>query len=610
MNTSNKMYSDEVNAQIIVALLKAHGIRQVVASPGATNIPIVGSIQNDPFFFVLSAVDERSAAYIACGLAYETGEPVVISCTGATASRNYLPALTEAYYRKLPIIAITSQPSLIETGHLLPQCIDRSQKPKDSVRLSVSLPKVKDSDDFWECEIKVNKAITECIRAGGGPVHINLATSYLGTFTTKKLPQVRAIRRYFQGNEAPRIEPSSKIVIFVGSHKPFSNKETEAIDSFIDSYNAVVLCDHTSNFTGKGKILASLACFQALFSKPEIASLKPDLIIHIGEVSGDYPILDFLAGALCPTWRVSEDGEIRDKFKTLINVFEMPEKTFFEKYSKDDNYHTQSYLQAWKAYDKKVRAIPCQLPFSNTWIAQDLAAKLPINSTLHLGILNSLRNWNLFEIDNSISASANVGGFGIDGCVSTLIGSAIATPAKLHFGIIGDLAFFYDLNSIGNRHVPKNLRLLLINNGGCGEFELSSHCGSQFGKQTGDYISADGHFGKKSATLVRDMASSLGFIYLSATTKDEYNESIQSFISGSGKQPIIFECFTEFSLESKALESMAALDQTNNVNISHNSAKRLTLKRRTKALLKLSLVRIINASPSRLKVLIKESITP
>ena len=139
---------------------------------------------------------------------------------------------------------------------------------------------------------------------------------------------------------------------------------------------------------------------------------------------------------------------------------------------------------------------------------------------------------------------------------------------------------------------------------------MSSHCGSQFGKQTGDYISADGHFGKKSATLVRDMASSLGFIYLSATTKDEYNESIQSFISGSGKQPIIFECFTEFSLESKALESMAALDQTNNVNISHNSAKRLTLKRRTKALLKLSLVRIINASPSRLKVLIKESITP
>ena len=104
----SKYYTDEKNAQIVIALLKAHGIRKVVASPGATNIPIVGSIQNDQFFDVYSSVDERSAAYLACGMAYASGEPVVLSCTGATASRNYMPGLTEAWYRKLPIIAIMS----------------------------------------------------------------------------------------------------------------------------------------------------------------------------------------------------------------------------------------------------------------------------------------------------------------------------------------------------------------------------------------------------------------------------------------------------------------------------------------------------------------------
>ena len=97
-------YTDEPQAQIVIALLKEHGVRKIVVSPGATNIPIAGSVQSDPFFEVYSSVDERSAAYIACGLAEDSGEPVAISCTGATASRNYMPGLTEAYYRKLPIM--------------------------------------------------------------------------------------------------------------------------------------------------------------------------------------------------------------------------------------------------------------------------------------------------------------------------------------------------------------------------------------------------------------------------------------------------------------------------------------------------------------------------
>ena len=91
-------YTDERNVQIVIALLKAHGIRRVIASPGTTNMTFVVSVQNDPWFQLWSSVDERSAAYLACGLASETGEAVVLSCTGATASRNYIPALTEALY--------------------------------------------------------------------------------------------------------------------------------------------------------------------------------------------------------------------------------------------------------------------------------------------------------------------------------------------------------------------------------------------------------------------------------------------------------------------------------------------------------------------------------
>lgn len=110
-------YSEEKNVQVLLALLKANNIKRVIASPGSTNVCIVASMQSDPYFEMYSCVDERSAAYMACGIAEETGEPVVLSCTGATSSRNYMPAMTEAFYRKLPIIAITSSQMSERIGH-------------------------------------------------------------------------------------------------------------------------------------------------------------------------------------------------------------------------------------------------------------------------------------------------------------------------------------------------------------------------------------------------------------------------------------------------------------------------------------------------------------
>lgn len=100
------MYTSEKGTLCLISLLKAHGVKKVIASPGTTNHVFVASIQSDPWFELYSSVDERSAAYIACGMSAESGEPVVITCTGATASRNYLSGLTEAYYRKLSLIHI------------------------------------------------------------------------------------------------------------------------------------------------------------------------------------------------------------------------------------------------------------------------------------------------------------------------------------------------------------------------------------------------------------------------------------------------------------------------------------------------------------------------
>ena len=112
----NCYYTNERNTQIVISLLKQYGIKRIIVSPGATNVTFVASVMHDSFFELYSCVDERSAAYMACGMASESGEAVVLSCTGATASRNYLPGLTEAHYRKLPVIAITSTQNPLRIG--------------------------------------------------------------------------------------------------------------------------------------------------------------------------------------------------------------------------------------------------------------------------------------------------------------------------------------------------------------------------------------------------------------------------------------------------------------------------------------------------------------
>ena len=214
----NRNYCDEENVHILISLLKQNNIRKIIASPGTTNAAFVRSIQVDNFFEIFSCVDERSAAYMACGMAAESNEPVVITCTGATASRNYLPGLTEAFHRKLPVLAVTGTRDISKYGHLEDQVIDRTVKPKDAAKITAHIPIVKDDDDRWECVVKINEALGELTNNGGGPVHINLTTNYTRTYTTKEIPEFRKIDRIKFNDKFPEIK-YKKVGIYIGSHK-------------------------------------------------------------------------------------------------------------------------------------------------------------------------------------------------------------------------------------------------------------------------------------------------------------------------------------------------------------------------------------------------------
>ena len=165
--------------------------------------------------------------------------------------------------------------------------------------------------------------------------------------------------------------------------------------------------------------------------------------------------------------------------------------------------------------------------------------------------MNSLRSWNLFDSKSIVGESCNTGGFGIDGGVSSFIGASLAKKADYYYCVTGDLAFFYDMNVLGNRHIDNNVRLMVVNNGVGVEFKFYHHQ-SDF-LDVDKYIGAAGHFGNKSHELLKHYSEDLGFEYLSASNKEEFEKVYSRFVSEKKDKPILFEVFTNASDDDKAL---------------------------------------------------------
>lgn len=357
------------------------------------------------------------------------------------------------------------------------------------------------------------------------------------------------VKRIDVEGEFPKL-PNGKIAVFIGSHKRFNKKETEAIDVFCNAYDAVVFCDHCSGYKGKFRQIDALLNVQ---NAPCLSDIR--LLIHLGEISGDHFNMGNHAQEV---WRISKDGQLRDRYDKLTFVFDMADSIFFEHYTADNKAKGQTYLDECREdYKRLYDSIP-DLPLSNIWMAKQMHDKLPEKSCIHFSILTSLRSWNFFEISDTINSMCNVGGFGTDGMLSSLLGASLYNPDKLYFGVVGDLAFFYDMNALGNRHLGKNIRILLVNNGkGC-EFTHHMNPGHIFKEDVNPYIAAAGHFGNQSPTLVRDYARNLGLKYLTASTKEEFLANMKEFLSPKVTSSYVFEVFTHDVDENEALRLIAS----------------------------------------------------
>ena len=131
------MYAREPVVMELTALLKAHGVRNIVISPGSRHYAFTRTFENDQDFTLHSVVDERSAAFYALGLIQATGEPTATICTSGTAALNYGSAIAEAAAQKLPLVAITTDRLPEFLGQMEDQMIDQRGLFDEYVRFSL-----------------------------------------------------------------------------------------------------------------------------------------------------------------------------------------------------------------------------------------------------------------------------------------------------------------------------------------------------------------------------------------------------------------------------------------------------------------------------------------
>ncbi len=538
------MYTEIKSYQIIIQLLKEYGISKLVLSAGSRNVPFVHSVEEDDFFECYSVVDERSAGYFALGLAQESGEPVVLSCTSSTATCNYWPPVAEAYYQNAPLVVMTSDrdPQMVRNRE--DQMIDQVGMYDRHVKTSVNLPIVRDEDDYLYCVRLVNEALLELDHRGRGPVHINIPMKYYSTtFPVKSLPEVKKIDRVCLGDaesvwaaKARELASAKRILVVCGQQPGDSPELDEALGAFCDAYGCVVAAEHMSNVHVGPSFNPSVCMDTRYVSDKVFDELMPDVVVSFG---GN--VMAGVKAMLCRNngrfqhWLVQEDGAICDMFKSIKNVFECTPERFFRYMAEaaDAPASDTSYREAVLAYANSVE-YP-ELPWSNIYAIKALVDRIEPGSILHTSINSAIRVTNFYEMPEGVDYYANIGTHGIDGCLSSFLGQAAASPERPAYLVIGDLAFFYDMNALRIRHLGPNVKILLVNNHGGEEFYYN-------GMWQND--ASDLHTTARHGNVAEGWVRSLGIDYFSARGKDEFDRAIEEFCAVEGR-PALIEVFTE-----------------------------------------------------------------
>ncbi|MGM0378081.1 MAG: 2-succinyl-5-enolpyruvyl-6-hydroxy-3-cyclohexene-1-carboxylic-acid synthase, partial [Bacteroidota bacterium] len=470
--------SDKPVVRHVVELCHAHGIRYVILSPGSRNAPFILSFPSSGKFTCLSIVDERSAAYFALGLARSENAPVAVVCTSGTAALNYAPAMAEAYYQQIPLVAITADrpPEYIDQAD--GQTIRQDKMFINHARYSCQMPvDVNDDGDLQWVDRMLNDAFRHALGVVRGPVHINvpLREPLYGRGEQETPDDVKFVSVTHPMNVdeellwdlTNEISDYRKILFVVGARRP--GEELDQLVSEMAEKGIVVLAENLSNLDSSA---ATGNTDRVLEGLSDDESFRPDLLITL-----DIPVLSKKLKQrlrkLNPRahWHFSNQNILVDTYGCLTRQLPGNDVQILSRLMQNVSFFPPDYAQLWQKIRHQTSALHCDFLKEQGWcdlkVFQHLSAHVPPGHEVHLANSTPVRYAQLFDWFPGLGFYANRGTSGIDGCVSSAAGAAFAgkTPVTL---ITGDLAFLYDANGLWHQYLPSSFRVIVINNGGGG----------------------------------------------------------------------------------------------------------------------------------------------
>jgi len=542
--------SNKLIVQTIVSACVAYGIKRVVICPGSRNAPFSIAFDNHPTIDPFVVHDERSAAFFALGMIDELNEPVALICTSGSAVQNFSPAISEAFYRELPLIVISADrpKAWIDQGD--GQTIRQENVLKDHVRYFLDLTDDQPSEEYnWFTNRELNTAFLSATKDWKGPIHINTGlheplyeTAEISTSLFKKIEEISFNPRFtYETQEIIKKSLSTKILILCGQ-MPVNVQLQDLLIRFSFNSNVALLVENTSNVS-HSNFVHCIDRTLNMISEDKMDEFKPDLLITLGGAVVSKKIKSFLRKhAPKEHWKVGTSFPYMDTYQCVTHIFKMNPIDFFQQVSAlEYPKNTLNYGALWRQKDliakDKANDILDQLSYSDMRIFDLIFQAIPNDCVLHMANSSVVRYCQLFDPIAGVQYRGNRGTSGIDGSTSTAAGSSVANPNKLHVLITGDVSFFYDSNALWNTYLGGNFCIILINNSGGGIFRIIP------GPSTS--AQRDTYFEATHSTDAKGICESYNIDYQSTDTLENCQELLSNFFLSTGKdRPRLIEIKT------------------------------------------------------------------
>ncbi len=530
------------------------GVRHAVFSPGSRSTTMAMLFKEHEGFETYMNIDERSASFMALGIAKAHKEPTVLVCTSGSAVAHYLPAVLEAQYTGVPLIVLSADRphTLLHVG--APQTVDQHKIFGTAVNYFEELAVPQESHYYTYPRQVARKAYMKAMDTKKGPVHINvplfeplvpeLSRNHFeagrSSFKVVK-PNYGGAFSCDDGNNL--LERYERILILAGPQIDID--EANTIRSFGEALQAPILADPLSNVRGCGASDVVISTYDALLAGQALwHELKPDCVIQFGQIVVSKRVQQMIA-----SWTDVEYIEVNPTMdsmnptgKTTIHM-QASIDVFTHLYGKNNN--SDTYLNIWRRLEqagKKQLSLAIDEPhcFEGRTI-RELQKKIPEDGQIFVANSMTIRDFDYFWFSGESKAVlyGNRGVNGIDGTISTALGLAVnGRPTYL---VTGDLSLFHDLNGLAVAKTHNlNLTIILHNNDGGGIFEYLP----QKGTKHFDYL-----FSTSQGLDYSGAAKLYGCDYTKISSPDELSSVLANVSQETGVHIIEIPTNREYSRE-------------------------------------------------------------